>query len=1002
MTSVSSLHFDYLQHLGARAALERVGAAQLGSGISGERRRQFRIISYGQFPRQPADQSPADEEVELLPFLTTLGSSGVPLLFQLRGDEHGIQLSCGTWARQGVDCQGVLVSALRGQFAAINLAAITAPSAEDDRKLSGLLSLGVPPIRKSSIAESPIDRLIRGMSGKRWTIMIICDPVDDSVPGIIRSLAMAEARGVESSAKAEGNPNPMAQQYVDMLRNISQQSLIGSCIGMWRYCAYLLAEAPALPALAGLWRSLYATSKPGFDPIQALPGASVPDMAKNWVMPDVEGERGPGQFRRLLELCSIVTSAELAQIVQFPKIDTPGLQVQTPTRFDCATVPVAARESPVRIGTVIVANQSLVDAHGEKPFSSGPPFEIKLDSLVKHVFVAGTTGSGKTNTVRALLKGVVNHSRNFMVIEPAKTEYRAFIHSGIADLRVYTMGNAQVAPFFINPFEAGVGTPVSIHLDLLKSLFSASFGMWTPLPQILERCLQAVYADKGWDLVSGRNTRNEGTEVSASAWPTLSELVEKVEETIPTLGYDEKITNDLRASLTTRLNGLCRGPKGRMLNTRSTSSFGETLERNVVFELEAIADDDEKAFVMGLLMIRLFEERRTQQRADRLKHVLVIEEAHRLLSNVAPGGSEENANPRGKAVETFANMLSEMRAYGQGFIVADQVPVKLAPDVIKNSNLKIAHRIVARDDREMLAGSMAMDQAQETALARLTRGQCAIFSEGEDAPLWVNVDKMIESDAAWPDETGIGKYMESFLARPVSRGAWEYVTEDAALVALDDRVVKSSYERFVLAAAEGSGQSYRLFQVALTQAEAYCPAVVEKREFCIVFLSQCAAWWAERRGRQRGLSYVLTEGMRTALTNLQDAALRGDLSHFAVLLSTFRDVAHKAFSRKSGPFLRCDAICPAGLCMYRDATSDLIASNPLVRIEWNAATRDAAPLPAEVSMLKRYAMRLVATRDLASIRPVSLCIAQHLLRVELPDIQERMLIKLQESEARNE
>lgn len=152
-----------------------------------------------------------------------------------------------------------------------------------------------------------------------------------------------------------------------------------------------------------------------------------------------------------------------------------------------------------------------------------------------------------------------------------------------------------------------------------------------------------------------------------------------------------------------------------------------------------MGDDDDKAFLMGLILIRLAEYRRSQGQADSLIHLLVIEEAHRLLTNVGGPSREEEANPRGKAVESFANLLSEVRAYGQGVIIADQVPVKLAPDVIKNTNLKISHRVVAQDDRMTLAGAMAMDERQARAVATLPLGRAVMFSEGDDAPLLVQV-----------------------------------------------------------------------------------------------------------------------------------------------------------------------------------------------------------------------------------------------------------------------
>ena len=101
-----------------------------------------------------------------------------------------------------------------------------------------------------------------------------------------------------------------------------------------------------------------------------------------------------------------------------------------------------------------------------------------------------------------------------------------------------------------------------------------------------------------------------------------------------------------------------------------------------------------------------------------------------------PTGSvgEHQGDPRGKLVELFSQMLSEVRAYGQGILIADQVPVRLAPDVIKNTNLKIAHRLVADDDRKTMAGAMAMDDNQAMALATLSPGQAAVFSEGDETP----------------------------------------------------------------------------------------------------------------------------------------------------------------------------------------------------------------------------------------------------------------------------
>src|SRR5262249_17937222 len=149
--------------------------------------------------------------------------------------------------------------------------------------------------------------------------------------------------------------------------------------------------------------------------------------------------------------------------------------------------------------------------------------------------------------------------------------------------------------------------PVGVHLDLLRSVFTASFGMWTPLPQILEQCLHAVYKDRGWDTTANSNHRLDAKSNVADAFPTLSELAAKVDDVLQQSGWESKIKDDLRASLITRINGLRAGAKGRMLDVQRSLSMDELLNAATVFELQEMGDDDDKAFLMGLLLIRLYE-----------------------------------------------------------------------------------------------------------------------------------------------------------------------------------------------------------------------------------------------------------------------------------------------------------------------------------------------------------------------------------------------------------
>jgi hypothetical protein len=115
-----------------------------------------------------------------------------------------------------------------------------------------------------------------------------------------------------------------------------------------------------------------------------------------------------------------------------------------------------------------------------------------------------------------------------------------------------------------------------------------------------------------------------------------------------------------------------------------------------------------------------------------LRHVIVIEEAHRLLRASRTGPSEH-------AVELFASLLAEIRAYGTGIVVAEQIPAKLVPDVIKNSALKILHRLPAADDRELVGATMNLSPDQSRQVVSMEPGVAAVFADGMDRPLRVRV-----------------------------------------------------------------------------------------------------------------------------------------------------------------------------------------------------------------------------------------------------------------------
>jgi hypothetical protein len=109
---------------------------------------------------------------------------------------------------------------------------------------------------------------------------------------------------------------------------------------------------------------------------------------------------------------------------------------------------------------------------------------------------------------------------------------------------------------------------------------------------------------------------------------------------------------------------------------------------------------------------------------------------------VSAENNEDLGNPKGKAVEHFSNMLAEMRSYGQGVIVAEQIPSKLAPDVIKNSSNKIIHRIVAMDDQEAVANTIGVEVENAIYLGNQKVGYALCHKEGMVQPVIVKINEV--------------------------------------------------------------------------------------------------------------------------------------------------------------------------------------------------------------------------------------------------------------------
>jgi hypothetical protein len=438
---------------------------------------------------------------------------------------------------------------------------------------------------------------------------------------------------------------------------------------------------------------------------------------------------------------SIVNTQELAILSALPKNDIDGVSVSRISGFGLTQSSELDKYNCIEIGNI----------SNKKKFTS-QRFKLSFDAINSHVFVSGATGSGKSNTIKGILKKINEQKIPFLVIEPAKSEYKNLLND-IKGLQIFRPG-AKNDVFRFNPFifeysKENLSTTLTKHIDMLKTTFISAFGMYGPMPYILEEAIYKIYEDRGWNLQNESNpyiTDMLGADANRRSllFPTMDDLKQKVVEVAESAGYYQDIGSNIKAALKTRIGNLTLGVKGKIFNSRHCFDSSILFTKPTIIELSNIVNDDEKAFLMGLLLSKLYQYREENGSGDTLRHTTVIEEAHRLLPNISTNTNQENANPRGKAVETFTNILAEIRSYGEGIIVADQIASKLHADVIKNTNVKIIHRTMDSEDRNIVGKSVNLNEDQILDIAELKKGEAIVHNRDVHQAFLVKIDEFKE------------------------------------------------------------------------------------------------------------------------------------------------------------------------------------------------------------------------------------------------------------------
>ena len=555
--------------------------------------------------------------------------------------------------------------------------------------------------------------------------------IGNTLGGLFNSFAPAEQISSSNSMTAT-HENRAVTDMLELLDEALKRTKEFDSYGMWNFAGYFISDDMSSAEIAASnYRSLMSGEYTGRE-VSAInswrdgfPGfKSLTACLSRFVHPQfIYG----GDI--VTSAATAVSGKELGLHLGLPRATVPGLPVIEHAQFGkeihsgqlIAKCADGKPEDKITLGRVFDMGQI-----------TNQPVELENRSLNMHTFITGSTGSGKSNTVYQILMELRQDRIPFLVVEPAKGEYRD-VFGHLPDVRVFST-NPNIAPLInINPFMFPDSIHVLEHVDGLVEIFCVCWPMYDAMPAFFKDAVLCSYEAVGWDLGTS------GYDGETPEYPDFEVLAEQLDYLIEHSGYHSDIKSNYKGALLTRVRSLTVG-LNKYIFTNEQTPYDILFDQNCILDISRVKSGETKALIMGIAVYLLNEYRMHQKSASNcgLRHVTVLEEAHALLKSTAQG---TESGLVGKSVEMLTNTIAEIRTYGEGFIIVDQSPSSVDIAAIKNTNTKIVLRTPEANDREAVGRSMGLTDEQVNEIARLPGGVAVVYQNDWISPVLAIIHK---------------------------------------------------------------------------------------------------------------------------------------------------------------------------------------------------------------------------------------------------------------------
>lgn len=522
--------------------------------------------------------------------------------------------------------------------------------------------------------------------------------------------------------------NRTAKFYLDILDKQLERLQNGRPFGLWSVATYFIAnDSTTAQQLSNIYRGSIIGEESGLETcaINTWTDESQVKEISHYLVNSLNPRFDYNSLN--VSAGSVVNSKELAIHLSLPQSSVPGIIVEERASFARNIYDSSNNANDISLGTITHLGKL-----------SQTPVCLCTAELTKHTFVTGSTGSGKSNAMYSILKQLRDNGKTFMVIEPAKGEYK-HVFGCLDDVTIYSNTNKVGELLKVNPFVFPYEyIDVIEHIDFLVDIFNACWPMYAAMPAVLKHSIITAYEKCGWDVDSSTH------ELANPIFPQIEDIIVCLKEYLDHSDYSAETKSDYKGALEVRLQDLCDGMFGKMLNGNGIPD-DILFNHNSIIDLSRIGSVETKSLIMGFIVMKLKEFRMSEGGMNEdLKHVTVLEEAHNLLKKTSTSQSQESSNLAGKSVEMISNSIAEIRTYGEGFIIVDQSPALLDSSAIRNTNTKIILALPDIEDRKAAGASMSLSDEQIEEISRQKQGEAIVYQNIWEEPVQCKISKFEE------------------------------------------------------------------------------------------------------------------------------------------------------------------------------------------------------------------------------------------------------------------